>query len=199
MFWGIAFAHQLVVVSVLVSFAGAAVYVRDMIRGRTKPNRVSWFLWGIVPVISAVASLSVGADPWATVRVLVAGLVPLLIFFISFFNPQGYWKLTRFDYACGAFSVIALALWGFADSPRVAILLLATADGFAALPTILKAWQFPETETGWPFIAGLVAVLLVLPSIPVWNVENSAFQIYLIVANIALVFSVYRKRLFALK
>ena len=74
-------------------------------------------------------------------------------------------------------------------------MLAAMGDGCAALPTIRKAWTYPETETGVTFIASLVAVLLVLPSIPKWNIENSAFQIYLLIVNIVLLLSIYRRRI----
>jgi hypothetical protein len=41
-----------------------------------------------------------------------------------------------------------------------------------------------------------VSVLLVLPSIEVWNIQNSAFQIYLIAANILLLGAVYKGKIF---
>lgn len=195
MFLNIPITHWLVVVSVCISIVGSAAYIRDTLAGKSKPNRVSWFLWAFVPLLGAGAGLSLHADLWATIRVIVSGLVPLAIFFVSFINPNAYWKLSKFDVLCGAVSIFALILWTVVDLPRVSILLLAIADGFAALPTIIKAWQFPETETGFTYLASLVAVILVLPSIPVWNIENSAFLIYLLLANVVLAFSVYRKKL----
>lgn len=192
----IAFVHWLVILSAMISIAGASAYVIDTLKGTTKPNRITFFLWAAAPLFGGAAAISAGADLWATVRVFVSGLIPLIIFFASFVNPQSYWKLTLFDYFCGAFAVFALCLWWLADSPVLAILFLAIADGFALLPTLFKAWKYPETETAITYVAGLVAVVIVLPSIPVWNIENSAFQIYLLIANIALVFCVYRKRVF---
>lgn len=91
--------------------------------------------------------------------------------------------------------MLALIVWGAIDSPRLAILFAAVGDGFAALPTILKAWKYPETETGLTYIASFISVLLIIPSISVWNIENSAFQIYLLIADTFLVFAAYRKRL----
>ncbi len=195
MFLHLAWAHWLVLASALISIAGSSAYIRDTIVGTTKPNRVSWSLWALAPLVATAAAISAGADIWATARVFLAGFLPLIVFIVSFFNRKSYWELTKFDAACGIFSIVGLVLWWFAGSPRLAILFLAIADGFASLPTILKAWKFPETETGPTYLASLFAVILVLPSIPVWNIENSAFQIYLLLANSALLFSVYRKRI----
>lgn len=188
-------AHILVIISAFLSVGGASLYIRDTLTGKTKPNRVSWSLWAMAPLIGTTAALSAGADIWATSRIFLSGFTPLLVFLASFINPQSYWKLTLFDLLCGVFSVLALIVWLITDAPVVAILLAAIGDGFASLPTIRKAWKFPETETGIAYFTGLIAVLLVLPSIPKWDIQNSAFQIYLLTVNAFLIIAVYHKRL----
>ncbi len=197
MFIGITFVHWLVIVSIIISLVGSISYIRDTIKGITKPNRVSWSMWAIAPLIGTAAALSAKADPWATTRIFLAGFMPLIIFIASFFNKQSYWKISAFDITCGAFSLGALIVWLFVHQPVYAILLAAIGDGFAALPTIRKAWLYPETESGLVFAMSLLAVLLVLPSITVWNVQNTAFQLYLIAVNTVLLFAIYRKRIFA--
>jgi len=187
--------HILALGSVLISLAGASVYIRDTLRGLTKPNRVSWAMWALSPLLATVIALSSHADYWATVRIFLAGFLPLVVFLVSFINPQSYWKLTWFDMLCGVCAFLALIAWLSIDAPRTAILLAAIGDGFASLPTIRKSWIHPETETGLTYVASLVSTIIIIPSIPVWNVENSAFQIYLLIANTLLLFAVYRKRL----
>jgi hypothetical protein len=152
-------------------------------------------MWALAPLIGTAAAIASGADMWATIRIFLAGFLPLLVIISSFFNRNSFWKLTIFDFVCGGFSLFALIIWGAVDSPNTAILLSAVGDGFAAMPTIVKAWRFPETETGSAYIASLLSVIMVIPSIPTWNIENSAFQIYLLVVNVLLVFSVYRRKL----
>lgn len=187
-------AHALVFLSALLMLWGAAAYIRDTLAGRSKPNRVTWSMWALAPFIGTGAAISSGADPWATARIFLAGFAPLLVFLASFLNPQGYWKLTRFDLLCGCFSLLALVVWVLLGAPRSAILLAAIADGVAAVPTIVKAWKYPETETGATYLASFLSVAIVVPSIPVWNIENSAFQVYLLVVNLVLLFCIYRHR-----
>ena len=195
MFLQISFVHWLVILSAFVSLIGGTAYIRDTLSGKSKPNRVSWSMWTIAPLIGTAAAISAHADIWVTIRIFLAGFIPLLVFVVSFVNPKSYWKLSTFDFLCGACSVLALIMWGAIDSPRSAILFAAIGDGFAALPTILKAWKYPETETGLNYIMSFVSVLLIIPSIQVWNIENSAFQVYLLIVNTLLIFAVYRKRL----
>ena len=52
---GLPFIHWLVVLSVL-STAGASVYIRDTLVGKTKPNRVSWSMWALSPLSSPLDS-----------------------------------------------------------------------------------------------------------------------------------------------
>lgn len=193
-YFGLSIAHWLVLLSAAISLSGAFAYIRDMLAGKSKPNLVTWGLWAFAPLIATGAALSANADGWATVRIFMSGFGPLLIFIGGLFISQSYWKLTWFDYACGALSVVALGAWLVADSPVLAILLAAIADLFAALPTIIKAWKYPETETLYTYFVGLFTASIILPAIPVWNIENAAFQIYLLIANTALLFSVLRGR-----
>ena len=189
---GLSLAHWLVIFSAILSLSGSFAYIRDMFRGKSKPNLVTWGLWAFAPLIATGAALSASADIWATVRIFMSGFGPLLIFIFAFIVPQSYWKLSKFDFACGGLSLIALFAWLGANSPVLAILLAAIADLLATLPTIIKAWNYPETETVYTYFIGLFTASIVIPAIPVWNIENSAFQIYLLSANTALFLIVMR-------
>ena len=189
------FPHSLVIISTLLLLWGGYAYFRDTLAGRTKPNRVSWFLWALAPLVSLGAAFSVDADIWASVRVLVGGVVPGVIFLGSFFNRKSYWKLTWFDWFCGGLSLTALLFWQLASSPLIAVLLATAANTFASIPTFIKAWNFPETETRLTFITSFLSAVLIIPAIPVWNIANSAFQIGLMLTTGALLVAVYRKAL----
>lgn len=189
---GLSLAHWLVLVSVVLSLSGALAYIRDMFRGSSKPNLVTWGLWAFAPLVATGAALSAEPSGWSTVRIFISGFAPLLVFLAAFIARQSYWKLTRLDYACGALSVIALIVWLGANSPLTAILLAAAADLLATLPTVLKAWRYPQTETLYTYLMGLVSAIIVIPAIPVWNIENAAFQVYLLMANTVLLGLVLR-------
>lgn len=189
---GISIAHWLVVLSALLGLTGTFAYIRDMLKGKSKPNLVTWGLWAFAPLIATGAALSADSDSWATVRIFMSGFSPFLVFITALFISQSHWKLSKFDYACGFLSLIALGTWLLADSPVLAILFAAIADLLATLPTIIKAWKYPETETVYTYFIGLFTASIIIPAIPVWNIENAAFQIYLLVANTILFFVVMR-------
>ncbi|MBT3430170.1 MAG: hypothetical protein HN428_07070 [Proteobacteria bacterium] len=187
------FPQILVVISALLLFWGGYDYLRDTLAGKTKPNRVSWSLWALAPLISLGAAFDADADVWASIRVLVGGIVPAVIFLASFINKNSYWRLGRFDWFCGGLSLVALFFWQFADSPLVAVLLATTANTFASVPTFIKAWNYPETESRLIFIMSFLSAVLIIPAIPVWTIANSAFQIGLMLTTAAMVLAIYRK------
>jgi hypothetical protein len=187
------FPQSLVIVSALLLLWGGYAYFRDTLAGRTKPNRVTWFLWALAPLVSVGAAFSADADNWASVRVLVGGVVPAVIFLGSFVNRSSYWRLTRFDWLCGGLSLTALLFWQFVNTPLIAVLLATGANAFASIPTFIKAWNFPETESRLMFITCFLSAILIIPAIPVWTIANSAFQIGLMVTTGALLLAIYRK------
>lgn len=190
----LSFAQWLVVLSSLIGMAGASIYIRDTLLGQTKPNRVTWSMWALAPLVGTGAAIASGADLWSVVRVFFAGFLPLLVLLASFANSRSYWKVNRFDLACGAMSFAALIVWQSLDAPRIAVLLAIAGDAFAAIPTLTKAWKSPETETGLFYVASCASSLLVLPVIPEWNLENASFPVYLACMSCLVLSIVYRKR-----
>jgi len=112
--------QYIVLLGAVANLAGGFVYIKATLRGETKPNRVTWLIWSVAPLIATVAGLSDGVR-WAVLPVFMSGFVPLLVFIVSFVNPKSYWKLEKFDYICGACSILALVLWGITKEPLVAI------------------------------------------------------------------------------
>lgn len=180
----------LVVVGALIQFLGVLHYLRDVLRGDNQPNRVSWLIWGIAPILGCIAAFSKGAR-WSLLPPFMAGVSPLLIFTASFFNPKGYWKLTKLDYACGALSLVALAVWWVTREANYAIAFAIASDGLAAVPTLIKGVKNPETESNLIFALAFFSTLTSFAVIPSWTFENYALPIYFCVIDAALFFSIF--------
>jgi len=187
--------QYLVFVAVGLFLISTYVYVKSMLKGRVKPNRVSWLMWAVPPMIGFAAAVSTGAG-LAGVPVFMAGFCPLLIFVASFAVREAHWKLVKLDYACGVMSVLALALWVATSDPDMAVLFAILSDALASVPTLTKAWQFPETESPWPYLTGVFGGLTSFLAITTWTLSQYAFPAYLIVIGCLLTVSIHRKRFF---
>jgi hypothetical protein len=189
--------EYLVFVAAFATLLATFVYVRSMFKGGAKPNRVSWLMWSIAPFIGTAAAVSNGVG-WAALPVFMSGFSPFLIFTASFITKKAHWTLTSFDYVCGALSGLALVLWYLTKDPNVAIVFAIASDGLASIPTLTKAWNHPETEVAWPFMVGAFNSSTSFFASAIWTFSAYAFPAYLIVINIMLFFSVYKKKLVSL-
>lgn len=177
----------------VLQLLASLTYVRNTLLGRSSPNRVTFLLWALIPIIAVVAGFAGGAR-WSLLPIFMAGFGPLLIFLSSFVNKSAYWKLTALDYFCGALSIVAIVLWIITKEAFLAMALSILADGLALIPTLRKAWQSPETETGVGYIASFVNVCIGLGIAFFYDhrVAGVAFLVYLFIADAVLVMAVYR-------
>ena len=189
-------SQYLVFVGAIVALLGALFYIRDIFRLKTRPNRVTWLMWSIAPLIAFVAELAKGVG-LAAIPVFMVGFCPLLIFIASFAKNNSYWKLGRFDYLCGLLSGAALLFWGITNEPDVAIFFAIASDGFAALPTVIKSWKYPETESSIAYVTGLFVALTSFSALKMWSFAELAFPIYLVIVDIILIGVLWRNKIFA--
>ena len=169
-----------VILGAVIAFAGNLNYLLNVLRGRTRPNRISWMMWALAPMVIFAAQIHAGVG-LRSLMTFVAGFNPLTIFIASFVNKKAVWKLTKFDFACGAFSLIGLALWAISGEGNIAILLSIIADGLAALPTIAKSYSHPDSESWLNYFAAGIGGVITLLTIKTWNFANYGFPVYLVI------------------
>lgn len=177
--------ENFVILGVIIEFLGGLKYVFETIKGNTKPNRVSWFLWALAPLVAFFAQLKQGVGIQA-LMVFVFGLNPLLVFISSFLNKKAYWKLGRFDLICGVISLLGLLFWYITKVGNIAILFSILADGLSTLPTIIKSYRYPETEDYFIYLASVIGAALTLLTITNWNFANFGFPLYILIVCLLL-------------
>jgi hypothetical protein len=177
--------QNFVILGAIIAAIGNLSYLINTVKGKVKPNKVSFLLWSLAPLIAFVAELkqSVGLQSLMTFEV---GFLPLTIFIASFFNKNAKWKLTRFDLTCGVLSLIGLILWYITSSGNVAIVFSILADGLAALPTIVKSFNFPETESSWTYFTSTLSAAITLLTVKVWDLANAGFPLYILIVTLVI-------------
>jgi len=171
---------NVVLLAAAFNIVGTSTYVIATLRGRTKPNRVTWLLWAVAPLIAFAAELGEGVG-LRSITTFMVGFGPLLVFVASLVNRDSYWEISRFDKVCGAISVVALVLWGITRVGNVAISLSIVADLVAGIPTVAKAYRRPETEDHRAFLCAAISAGISLLTIADWRFATVAFPIYILV------------------
>jgi len=180
------------IIGAVVSSLGDLYYLKCTVQGKVRPNRMTWLLWGLIPMIAFVAQYSqdVGLVMWAT---FAAAAIPLTVTLVAQVNPKAYWEIKRSDYLYIGIALLGVVLWLSTDSPNLAIIFAIVADFFAGLPTIIKAYTNPETESSVAYGITAVGSTIVMLTIVDWTFEVAAFVVYVFMVNIVLSLLASRK------
>lgn len=127
-----------------ITLASVIPYIRDILKGTTKPNIVSWVTWTLLTAIATAAEYSVH-EYTVAIYTASAAVTTAMIVFLGF--KYGYARYTSFDIICQISALIGFALWWIFNNPALAVIASVTIDLVAALPTIRHAWIDPSEET----------------------------------------------------
>ena len=180
------------IVGAVIASLGGVYYLYETVTGKSQPNRVTWVLWGIFPMITFAAQRAQGVQgvSWVT---FVSGFIPLLVFIASYFNRKAYWKSKPSDYQLMAAAIVGIVIWALTDNANIAIVFALLAELLAGIPTLIKCYKKPETESWLAYTISTSGFVLSLFAIQTWNFENSAFVVYLTVLNAAMAYLSSRK------
>ncbi|MFA5841025.1 MAG: hypothetical protein WC847_02010 [Candidatus Paceibacterota bacterium] len=184
--------ENIIYITILISLLGYFFYLKDMLFGQTRPNLVSWFIWMLAPFIGAFFQLKAGAG-LSVLPIFMAGFGPLVVIIVSFWKKNAYFKITNLDIFCGIFALLALVLYTLTHNLGISILFAILSDGLASVPTIVKSWKFPETETVSVYLPGVINNVLALFIIKDWSFTIYSFSLYLVIVNVIIIFILYRK------
>ncbi len=163
---------------------GTVPYIRDMLRGETRPNMVSWSIWAFAVGISATAQFT--AEPsWSVVLVGTTFFMDSTVLVFALFG-YGYSKFEWWDGLCLTLSLAALALWWLSGDPLIALGFAIIADGFAFLPTFIKSYREPFSETPVAWLLFGLSGLTGLGAASVFDFASTAFPVYFFIANCSL-------------
>lgn len=169
-----------IVLSSILTLASALPYIRDTIKGQTKPRIVSWITWSLLTGISAAAAFT---DHQLATGILLslATVETLAIALLGW--KHGDRALARFDIVCLGGVLVGLVLWLIFSSPKIAIVASIAIDLVGALPTLKHAWQKPHEETWLAFFLAAVGAAFTLLATSKWTVTALAYPLYILVIN----------------
>ena len=180
------------IIGAVIASLGGFYYLYETITGKSKPNRVTWLLWGLFPMITFVAQKAQGVEgiSWLT---FAAGFMPFLIVAASFINKKAYWKTEPRDYILMGVAILGILAWFITDQPNLAILFTLVADLCAGIPTLIKSFKYPETESWIAYAISTLGFGIGVLAIQTFDFQNSAFVIYLFLIQLVLTIFSLRK------
>lgn len=174
----------MVFVAVGIRLLGGAGYIASVVRGHAKPNPLTWFFWALTALITAIAQFyqGVGNEAWVSLGLAVG---PLVIFALSIIYCRDQMKLTPINATCGALATLGVALWQATNDPVLAIVFSIIADASASIPTVLKAYRKPASETPWPYVVSMISMAIALGTVTTWDFSHYGYIAYILLINLS--------------
>lgn len=166
-------------------------YLKDTLADKTRPHRVSWFLYFVFNSLSIANQAASGATN--SLWLPAAGaLMTFIIFVVSFKHGVGGHE--KLDIICLAGALIGVGLWIAFNEPLYSIVANLIATGFAVAPTIKKSYLKPHTETSITYLIAAVSCLLSALSVGKWDWVLLLLPVYSLIVQAGIYFLLIGRR-----
>jgi len=183
-------APVLGVLAGVVSVAGTIPYVRDTLRGTTRPHPGTWLIWSALAIVACLSQRADGAS-WSIVMAAAQAVLTSTIFLLS--TRRGEGGLSPVDVLMLALAGGGVIGWVVADEPVIAIACVVAADliGVAMMP---KIYRDPGSETLATFALASLSGALAAGAVGAPHPALLLYPIYYCLADGATAVLIYRRR-----
>jgi hypothetical protein len=175
----------------LVGIADTIPYIRDTLRGATRPHRGTWLIWGVLAIVVSISQRADGAS-WSLVLTASQAILTGWVFVLALRHGEGGLAavdLSLLTVACGG-----VVGWVLAQEPLVAVGCVIVADISAAAMMVPKAYRDPHSETLAMYVLASIGGALAAGAVGALDVSLLLYPIYYCVANGAMALLISTRR-----
>lgn len=177
-------AGYLAGIAILLSFLP---YIRDIFKGKTRPERISWLIWAILGMIAFFSQLAKGAS-FSLIMTAAQALGDLFIFILAI--KWGLGGFLKRDILALIGATLGLVLWYLTNDATVALIMVIFVDASGVVLTIIKSYKQPNTETISTWVLTFLAGLLAAVAVGSWNIILLSFPIYICLAGTSILVAI---------
>ncbi|MCX6751555.1 MAG: hypothetical protein NT161_02185 [Candidatus Nomurabacteria bacterium] len=170
----------------VIAFLAYVVYVVSIFRGKTKPNRATWWIWAFMGLVVGLSYYASGAENTIWVP-FVEFIGPFSIALLSIKYGEGGLE-NKTDLICLFGAVVSIILWIIFDNPVIALVTNLAVDSFAIIPTIKKSYLRPEGEDFWAWFGTGMADTLNMFAVERFTFAILVYPIYMLVSDLIIIF-----------
>lgn len=181
------------IIGIAVGFVGYFPYLRDVVRGKTKPHVFSWLVWGTIMGIAGTAQWvdGAGAGAWAT---FATSFLCLVLVIFALWN-RGDRHITRGDWISFVAAMLAIPLWLATGDPLWSVVLITLIDMIGFYPTWRKSMLRPHEETIFLYAMASIRSVVALMAMEHYSVVTMLYPASLVLGNGAFtLFLIWRRR-----
>ena len=178
--------------AVIIGFAGYVPYMWGIYTGTVKPHAFTWSIWGTLTGVAFFAQIAGDGGPGAWVTGFTAAMS--FVFVAAGLTESSRSYIVRSDWLFFSAAIASIPLWYFSGDALFSVILISIIDFLAFIPTMRKAYQYPDTE---PFQTYLLSGLKFIPSIFALSSTTVVTALYpasLVLANAIMVTVILSRR-----
>jgi hypothetical protein len=175
----------------VVGVVDTVPYVRDIVRGTTRPHRGTWFIWGMLAIVVCVSQRADGAS-WSLVMAGTQAVLTTFIFGLAIRRGEG--GLSAIDGLLIAIAAGGMAAWVVVDEPLIATACVIAADLIAAAMMVPKVHRDPGSETLMTFALAGAGGALAVGAVGAADVSLLCYPVYYCLVNWALALLIHQRR-----
>jgi hypothetical protein len=182
------------VLGVLAGLAGIAdtiPYVRDTVRGGTRPHRGSWLIWTVLAIIAALSQRADGGS-WSVIMSATQAILTGLVFVLAIRYGEG--GVSPVDLALMGLAGAGVIGWILAGNPVVALGCVVAADLIAFALMVPKVHRDPGSETLSTYALASIGGGLATAAVEQPDLSLLLYPAYYCLANGAAAILIHRRR-----
>jgi len=156
--------HAILGLSALIlNLIGYIPYIKDIFRGKVKPHPYTWGIWAILTSILAINQFINGGG-YSLFFFISTALLVDFVFILSLSHGMG--GASKIDRLCLTLALVLLLYWVATKDTYTSTVVAVIIDGIGAIPTLIKTYHHPKSETYIQWILSSIAGLLTLLAVP---------------------------------
>jgi hypothetical protein len=183
--------HILVTAAVLLAIIGNVPYLFNVLTKKIKPHPYTWFIWSIVSMVTLFAQIQKGGG-LAVIPTAAAEIFTIIIFILSI--KYGFKDIDKRDNIFLVIALLGLIPWAITKDPTISVIVVVCIDLVAFIPTLIKTYRQPESESSILFIANVLRHVITLYLVEKINIATTLHSLTMIVTNTLMVIFIHRRR-----
>ena len=172
------------IVAGVLQLVASAPYVRDILRGTTKPQRATWTIWTTLSFV-VLASQWAGGATWSLALTVGQTISCAAIFALAI--RRGVGGVSPVEVALLAIAALGIVGWQVADDPTVATCSVVVADVIGVALMLPKTYRDPGSETLTTYVIGLFSTMFALAAVGAGAPSLLIYPLYILAADGAVV------------
>ena len=175
----------------LVGIADTIPYVRDTVRGSTRPHRGTWLIWSVLAMVVCLSQRADGAS-WSLIMAAAQAVLTSAVFLLSIRRGEG--GLSPADVLMITLAGGGVIGWIVSDEPVIATACVVAADLIGAAMMVPKTYRDPGSETLATFALASLSGALAAGAVGAPDPSLLLYPAYFCLVNGAIAVLIHHRR-----